>query len=181
VLAVEVVGSVLSGSLALLRETVGVLLESTPKGLELAEVRERLIGHPHVHDVHDLHASQVTTGLPVLTAHVVVDDSCLHDGHLGGMLDELQGSLDTDFDVEHSTIQFEGAGHAAREPGTHACTRLPGHRSLGRGARVPDSAHTRKDASHAGRAPFVDLPTERGTTTGPPSPSQHGGRVWGRR
>ena len=104
----------------LLGESVNVLLEATPKGLDLTEVRQRLMTNPHVHDVHDLHASQVATGLPVLTAHVVVDDSCFHDGHLGPMLDELQRCLDTDFDVEHSTIQFEAAAHADHEHETHA-------------------------------------------------------------
>lgn len=107
-------------TLTLLRESVEVLMESTPKGLDLAEVRERMLGLEHVHDVHDLHASQVATGLPVLTAHVVVDDSCFFDGHLGPMLDELQRCLSTDFDVEHSTIQFEAEAHAEHEHDTHA-------------------------------------------------------------
>jgi cobalt-zinc-cadmium efflux system protein len=106
-------------TLKLLRESLNVLLEATPAGLDLGEVRERILAHPHVHDVHDLHASQVATGLPVLTAHVVVDDSCFLDGHLGPMLDELQHSLDTEFDVEHSTIQFEAATHAKHEHDTH--------------------------------------------------------------
>jgi cobalt-zinc-cadmium efflux system protein len=104
----------------LLRETVDVLLESTPKDLDLSEVRERILALPHVHDVHDLHASQVATGLPVLTAHVVVDDTCFHDGHLGPMLDELQQCLSTDFNVEHSTLQFEARIHAGHEHETHA-------------------------------------------------------------
>lgn len=70
--------------------------------------------------MHDLHASQVATGLPVLTAHVVVDDSCFYDGHLGSMLDEVQSSLSDDFDIEHSTIQFERVAHADHEHETHA-------------------------------------------------------------
>ena len=107
-------------TLKLLAESVNVLLESTPKGLDLTAVRQRLMTNPHVLDVHDLHATQVATGLPVLTAHVVVDDSCFHDGHLGPMLDELQRCLDTDFDIEHSTIQFEAATHADHEHETHA-------------------------------------------------------------
>ena len=107
-------------TLKLLAESVNVLLESTPKGLDLTAVRQRLMTNPHVQDVHDLHATQVATGLPVLTAHVVVDDSCFHDGHLGPMLDELQRCLDTDFDIEHSTIQFEAAAHADHEHETHA-------------------------------------------------------------
>jgi len=103
----------------LLSESVNVLLESTPKNLDLSEVRERLVAHAHVHDVHDLHATQVATGLPVITAHVVVDDSCFLDGHLGPMLDELQACLHDDFDIEHSTIQFEAASHSEHEHETH--------------------------------------------------------------
>jgi cobalt-zinc-cadmium efflux system protein len=106
-------------TIRLLRETVDVLLESTPKGLDLDQVRRRILRLAHVHDVHDLHASLVATGLPVLTAHVVVDESCFHDGHLGPMLDELQACIASDFDVTHSTIQFESAAHAGHEHQTH--------------------------------------------------------------
>jgi len=107
-------------TLKILRESIDVLLESTPRGLELSEVREHLLGVAHVQAVHDLHASQVATGLPVLTAHVVVDDTCFHDGHLPTLLDELQGCLAGHFDVEHCTIQFEARSHAAHEPSTHS-------------------------------------------------------------
>ena len=61
----------------------------------------------------------MATGLPTLTAHLVVDDSCFHDGHLAPLLDELQGALADDFDVAHSTLQFERAGHAAHEHDLH--------------------------------------------------------------
>ena len=107
-------------TIGLLRESVDVLLESTPKGLDLGDVRARITSLPHVVEVHDLHASQVASGLPVLTAHVVVDDSCFHDGHLGPMLDELQSCLTDVFDVEHSTIQFEAAVHSDHEHETHS-------------------------------------------------------------
>ena len=104
----------------LLRETAHVLLESTPAGLDLDAVRARLLGLDHVHAVHDLHASVVATGLPVLTVHAVVDDSCFLDGHLAGMLDEVQRCLADEFGIEHSTIQFEARSHGAHEHETHA-------------------------------------------------------------
>ena len=104
----------------LLREAVDVLLESTPKNVDLDAVRARLLSVEHVHDVHDLHATQVATNLPVLTAHVVVDDSCFHDAHLPQLLDELQQCLAEDYDVTHSTIQFERAAHAEHEYPAHA-------------------------------------------------------------
>lgn len=101
------------------RDALNVLLESTPPGLDLTAVRTSIQGVPHVHDVHDLHATQVATGVPVLTAHVVVDDSCFHDGHLQQMLDEVQRKINSDFDIEHSTIQFEAVSHDAHEYATH--------------------------------------------------------------
>lgn len=58
--------------------------------------------------------------MPVLTAHVVVDDSCFHDGHLGSMLDEVQRCLADGFGVTHSTIQLEARSHAEHEHHTHA-------------------------------------------------------------
>jgi cobalt-zinc-cadmium efflux system protein len=104
----------------LLRQTVDVLLEATPEGVDLSQVRAHLLEVGHVQGVHDLHASTVATGLPVLTAHIVVNDDCFHDGHLTRMLDDLQGCLAGHFDVEHSTFQFEAAAHAEHEHPTHA-------------------------------------------------------------
>ena len=57
--------------------------------------------------------------LPAISAHIVVDDSCFHDGHVPRLLDQLQACLARHFDVEHSTFQLEAAGHAGHEPGTH--------------------------------------------------------------
>ena len=122
----DAVASLLIGALILprtwklLRETVDVLMEATPKGVDLAHVRAHILGVPHVHAVHDLHASSVASDLPVLTAHVVVDDSCFRDGHLPGLLDHLQQCLAGHFDVEHSTVQFEPASHADHEHPAHA-------------------------------------------------------------
>jgi cobalt-zinc-cadmium efflux system protein len=113
---------ILPRTLRLLRETTEVLLESTPRGLDLDDVRAHLLGLDHVHAVHDLHASQIATGLPVLTAHVVVDDVCFQNGHAPQMLDQLQACLAQHFPVavEHSTFQLEPAGHADHETHTHA-------------------------------------------------------------
>ena len=107
-------------TLRLLRESVTVLMESTPAGLDLEHVRRPVLGVDHVVGVHDVHASLVATGLPVLTAHVVVDDGCFHDGHVPRLLDALQGCLAGHFDVEHSTFQIEPTSHAAHEAARHA-------------------------------------------------------------
>ncbi len=106
-------------TLVLLKESIDVLLESTPKSLDLDEVRAHILELPHVNGLHDLHASQLATDLPVLTAHVVVEESCFHDGHLTSMLDSLQSCLAGHFDVDHSTFQFEPPHHAEHEAGAH--------------------------------------------------------------
>jgi cobalt-zinc-cadmium efflux system protein len=74
----------------------------------------------HVLDVHDLHVWTVTSDLLALSAHVVLDDSCFSDNHAPQLLDQLQGRLIGQFDLEHSTFQLEPASHAAHELGAHA-------------------------------------------------------------
>ncbi|MBK7821003.1 MAG: cation transporter [Tessaracoccus sp.] len=102
----------------LMRETTSVLMEFTPKGLDLDEVRSHILALDHVRDVHDLHASTVATGLPTLTAHVVVDDECFTDGHAARMLHDVRECVAEHFDVSvhHSTFQIETAHIAEHEP-----------------------------------------------------------------
>jgi cobalt-zinc-cadmium efflux system protein len=103
----------------LLRETVDVLLEASPQGMDLTEVRAHMTGLPGVREVHELHAWTITSGLPVLSAHVVVDPGVLDDARCATMLDRLQDCLRGHFDVEHSTFQLEPAGHADHERPMH--------------------------------------------------------------
>ncbi len=120
--AALVIGAlILPRSMLLLRDTIDVLLESTPRGLDLAAVRKHLLEQPHVRAVHDLHATQIATGLPVLTAHVVVDDECFYDGHTPAILDELQACVAEHFSVsiEHSTFQLESPQHREHEHTPH--------------------------------------------------------------
>lgn len=99
----------------LLRETLDVLLEAAPKGVDMAEVRAHILALPGVEDVHDLHAWTITSGMPVLSAHVVVDAGALDSVGHEKMLHDLQGCLGDHFDVEHCTFQLEPAGHAQHE------------------------------------------------------------------
>ncbi|GAA1938432.1 cation diffusion facilitator family transporter [Microbacterium aoyamense] len=103
-------------TLILLRASGSVLLESTPPGLDLAEVRRHILALPHVIAIHDLHASQVSTDLPTLSAHVVVDDGLSADDS-ARLLTSLQECVADHFpvSVEHSTFQLEPQSH----PGEH--------------------------------------------------------------
>jgi cobalt-zinc-cadmium efflux system protein len=107
-------------AIGLLREASDVLLEAAPSDIDLEEIRQHVLEVDHINDVHDLHVYTVTSGLPVLTAHVVVDAECFQDGHAPQLLDRLQICLSGHFDVEHSTFQLEPTGHVEHEHPTHA-------------------------------------------------------------
>jgi cobalt-zinc-cadmium efflux system protein len=114
-----VVALMVKAAWELLRDSGRVLLEAAPEDMDLDQVRAHLLGVSHVLGVHDLHAWTVTSGLPALSAHVVIDDSCFNDGHAPRLLDQLQACLAGHFDVEHSTFQLEAAAHAGHETGAH--------------------------------------------------------------
>ena len=86
--------------------------------IDLTEVRTHMAALDGVVGVHDLHAWTITSGLPVLSAHVVVDPVVLANGRSAAMLDALQACLQGHFDVAHSTFQLEPASHAAT---SHPC------------------------------------------------------------
>jgi len=113
-----IVALIVPRAYVLMRETLSVLMEFTPKGLDLDEVRRHILELDHVLDVHDLHASTVATGLPVLTAHIVVKDKCFTSGHVAEQLQAVQKCVSEHFDVaiHHSTFQIETADIAAQEP-----------------------------------------------------------------
>ena len=118
--SVVVVGLMGRAAWGLLRASGHILLEGTPEGVDLDLVRRHLLAADHhVLDIHDLHAWVLTSSLPAISAHVVVDDSCFADGHAPQILDALQAALIGEFDVEHSTLQLEMAGHSEHEVGSH--------------------------------------------------------------
>ncbi|MEU1195191.1 cation diffusion facilitator family transporter [Streptomyces sp. NPDC005813] len=99
----------------LLHETLDVLLEAAPKNVDMAQVRAHILALPGVEDIHDLHAWTITSGMPVLSVHVVVSSDVLNAIGHEKMLHELQGCLGDHFDVEHCTFQLEPSGHAEHE------------------------------------------------------------------
>ena len=123
--AADVVASVVIGFLVLprawhlLREAFDVLLEAAPRGVDLEQVRAHMVEVDGVLGVHDLHAWTITSGLPVLSAHVVVTQEALDAGHGGRVLDALCACLGAHFDVEHCTFQLEGEAHSAHEFPVH--------------------------------------------------------------
>ena len=106
---------ILPRSLLLLRDSIAILLEVAPKGLDLEDVRRHLLGMRGVVDVHDLHAWTITSGMPSLSAHVTVTQEALDAQGVGGILDRLSECTAEHFDLRHSTFQVEPVSHRAHE------------------------------------------------------------------
>ena len=88
-------------------QALRVLMEVAPAGLNVDEVRGRILALPGVEDVHDLHIWTLTSGLENATGHVVVAEGA--DYH--EVLDRVVAVLARDYDVTHTTIQCEPASH----------------------------------------------------------------------
>ena len=88
---------------SLLRDSGRVLLEGSPKGLDVKQIGDVLARHPGVVEVHDLHVWEVTSGFPALSAHVLVPQG--DDCH--GRRRELEQVLHERFDIEHTTLQVD--------------------------------------------------------------------------
>ncbi|WP_350560016.1 cation diffusion facilitator family transporter [Psychrobacter sp. CAL346-MNA-CIBAN-0220] len=92
-----------------MRDSVHILMEGTPKGLSLVTIEQRLVDHSQVKKVHDLHVWSITSGLNALSCHVVVDsEMSIHEASL--MIAELEQRLQ-DLGISHATIQVESLSH----------------------------------------------------------------------
>ena len=100
---------IVASSWAVLRDSVGVLLEATPRGVDAHDVGRTMAAHAGVREVHDLHIWTITSGFPALSAHVLVDPGT--DCH--AVRKELEGVLAERFSLTHTTLQVEHAGAAA--------------------------------------------------------------------
>ena len=105
---------VIYSSWRLLAESVSVLLESAPRGIDVDEVHQMMKETPGVLAVHDLHVWSITTGLDCLSAHVVAAEGQSHTA----LLKTLRDTLHERFGIGHLTIQIEPEGF--EEPATHA-------------------------------------------------------------
>ena len=104
----------------LLRDVVDVLLEAAPKGVEVQMIREHILSVAGVVAVHDIHIWTITSGVPVFSAHVVVEDAVLSARGADQVLDKLAICLGSHFDTEHCTFQLEPASHSEHESHQHA-------------------------------------------------------------
>jgi cobalt-zinc-cadmium efflux system protein len=107
---------ILWSSWGFLRQTMNILLEATPEHIDFMEVKESLEEIEHIKAIHDLHIWIITSGMPVLSAHISLSESCSETDQWQACLTKAQEVLKERFGIEHTTLQVEaGAVSCAQE------------------------------------------------------------------
>jgi cobalt-zinc-cadmium efflux system protein len=102
VASILVTALIIRGAWQLVRESVDVLLESTPAHIPLGAVRQQLEAIPGIESVHDLHVWSVTSGVVAMSAHAIVREPERHQHVLEHVLSAMRL-----FGIEHVTVQLE--------------------------------------------------------------------------
>jgi len=117
VVSLIVVGAILVSAWPILRDSIGILLDSAPSGLDAGEVLGTLQRIPGIQDVHDLHLWSVKLGLPMLTCHALIREADIP--RMDAVLREARSQVAQRYGIRHITIQTEtqcchtGALHCA--------------------------------------------------------------------
>ena len=122
-------------SASIVRETLNILLEGTPRALSLAEIRAAVNAVPGVLDVHDLHVWSLGSASHALASHVTIAEMPVSGS--ASILDAINSALRDRFHITHTTIQFEIVGCET----THGCSAPPDPESIG-------GAHHHRGHSH---------------------------------
>jgi cobalt-zinc-cadmium efflux system protein len=99
---------ILWSSWGILQESVNVLLESIPKGMDMNEVQQTIVEVPGVLAVHDLHVWTIGSGIIACSCHITVGEQSISSGQ--DVLRVVNRELETRFGISHSTIQVEVEG-----------------------------------------------------------------------
>jgi cobalt-zinc-cadmium efflux system protein len=106
---------ILWSSFAILRETLNILLEGTPRGIRLEEIAAEIRGRAGVVDVHDLHVWSLGSEVHALSCHIAIAD--IPPSESEAILRDVTQRLEQRFHIHHTTIQFEHAACAVE----HGC------------------------------------------------------------
>jgi len=108
VLSIGIGALVLWSGTGILRESSHILLEGLPRSIRLEDVAAALLRVEGVQEVHDVHIWTLGTDLHALSCHVRIPDMHMEDSEK--ILTRIRVVLDHDFQITHTTIQFERAG-----------------------------------------------------------------------
>lgn len=98
---------ILWSSFGIIRETLNILLEGTPRGMDLARIEAAIAGVAGVNDVHDLHVWSLGSESHALSCHISIAD--IPPSESERILRAVKDALHAQFGIDHTTIQFENA------------------------------------------------------------------------
>jgi cobalt-zinc-cadmium efflux system protein len=104
-LSLAIAALILWSSIAIVRETLNILLEGTPRGISLSEIRSVLCAVEGVEDVHDLHVWSLGSQTHALASHVTIADIPVSESNR--ILEKMKHTLSERFHIHHTTLQFE--------------------------------------------------------------------------
>jgi cobalt-zinc-cadmium efflux system protein len=108
-----IAGLILWSSWGVLKESLNVLLEGTPRGMDMAEVEATIKSVGGVLDAHDLHVWTIGPGAIAASVHILVDEQSIRDGQQ--ILGAVVRALASDHKITHTTVQVEVQGHDSNE------------------------------------------------------------------
>ncbi len=138
-LSILIAGMILWSSVGIIRETLNILLEGTPRNLQLGEIRKAMASVEGVLDVHDLHVWSLGSQSHALASHVTIAEMPMSE--CGDILTGINCALRDRFHITHTTIQFETTGCET----THGCSAPPELEAVG----AHDHHHGHDHAGHA--------------------------------
>ena len=103
VAGLAIAGLLVVSAVRLVREAADILLEGTPKGVDLERIAERVRELPGVRSIHDFHIWTVTSGFPAMSAHVDLEAGANHED----TRQAVHRLLHQEYGIEHTTIQTE--------------------------------------------------------------------------
>lgn len=107
VLSLLIAALIVWSSLSIVKETLNILLEGTPRGLSIPAIRERLVAIAGVEDVHDLHVWCLGSQTNAMACHVMIAD--IPPSASARILEQIKCIARDDYRIHHTTIQFENA------------------------------------------------------------------------
>lgn len=106
--SVLIAGLILWNAWLILRESIDILLESTPRDIEMSSMVRDLMQVEGIRGVHDLHVWSLSKSLRFLSAHILVDDMPVSEA--GRLRDRLAALVAHRYGIDHTTLQFETSG-----------------------------------------------------------------------
>lgn len=98
--------AVLYSAWGIVKQAVAVLMEATPRHLDIDRIRSAMMSVAGVVAIHDLHVWTIGSGMDCLAAHAVVEEGCPYHS----VLSDLRRTLSQQFGIDHVTLQLEPAG-----------------------------------------------------------------------